>query len=46
MKVIVTIRQAETRSVEAEGPDYATARAAADAKIPENWEVLAYRAER
>jgi hypothetical protein len=46
MKVIVTIRQAGTRRVEAEGPDYAAARAAADAKIPEGWEVLAYRAEK
>ena len=46
MKVIVTIRQAETRRVEAEGPDYYAARAAADAKVPNGWEVLAYRAER
>lgn len=46
MKVIVTIRQAETRRVEAEGPDYDAARDAADAKVPEGWEVLAYRVER
>lgn len=46
MKVIVTIRQEETRRVEAEGRDYPAARAAAEAKIPEGWEVIAYRAEK
>jgi hypothetical protein len=46
MNVILTIRQEETRRVEAEGPDYDTARAAAEAKVPEGWAIIAYRVER
>lgn len=46
MKVIVTIRQAETRRIEGEGPDYEAARDAARAKVPEGWDILAYRIER
>jgi hypothetical protein len=45
MKVIVAIRQAETRRVDAEGPDCEAAHAAADAEVPEGWETLAYRVE-
>ncbi|GHD50838.1 hypothetical protein [Mycetocola manganoxydans] len=44
MKVIVTIRQEETRHLEAEGNDYASVRAAAEAMVPEGWEIIAYRA--
>jgi hypothetical protein len=46
MKVIVTIRQAETRRLEGEGPDYAAARHAARGQVPEGWEIIAYRADR
>jgi hypothetical protein len=46
MKVIVTIRQTETRRLEGEGADYTAARDAARAQVPEGWEILAYRVER
>jgi hypothetical protein len=46
MKVIVTIRQAETRRLEGQRPDYAAARDDARAQVPEGWEILAYRVER
>lgn len=40
MEVIAHIRPTEVREIEAEGEDYAAARAAAIAQIPEGWQLL------
>ncbi|MCW2928392.1 MAG: hypothetical protein JWM86_2360 [Thermoleophilia bacterium] len=46
MKVIVTVRQEETRRLEAEGDDYRAARAAAEKLVPEGCEIIAFRTDR
>ncbi|WP_448812062.1 hypothetical protein [Agromyces bauzanensis] len=45
VKVVAVIRPTNTERVEAEGDDYASARAAVDALVPEGWEVISYRQE-
>ncbi|MGO2658392.1 hypothetical protein [Mycetocola reblochoni] len=46
MKVEVTIAPVEIRVIEVEGADYESAKAAAEAQIPEGWRVLQYLPER
>ena len=46
MKVTAVIRTTETSTVVGEGPNYDAARAAADALVPEGYQVLSYAQER
>lgn len=46
MKVRVTVQPTETREIEADGPDYETAKAAALGQIPEGWTAVMIRSVR
>jgi hypothetical protein len=46
MKVTAVIRPTETSTVTGEGSDYAAARADAEAKVPEGYQVLSFSTER
>lgn len=40
MKLTVTIRPTETRTLQADAADYETAKAQIEAKVPDGWQIL------
>lgn len=46
MQIIATIRPTETRELAVDGEDNAAARAAAEAQVPADWQIISYRTVR